>query len=146
MNKALASFLFSEEQLFHLKEESPATVQPQAPPPVQEKVPCGRTVVLLPHRNEVDFLSKIMAAVGISMNEVQMMVGDEWKNYDMKPAQYLINFQENFPSLANAPKYETLTRGSRKVLVGDPLEKIQQNQANEKRLLWNALKEMFGLS
>lgn len=138
MNKALASFLFSGDQLFHIKEMT--TVQPAG------KAPCGRTVVLLPHRKDEDFLSKIMASVGVHMHDLQLMVGEEWKNFDMKPAQYLINFQENFPGLEAAKKYETITRSGKKILVADPLEKIQLNQANEKRLLWNALKEMFGQS
>lgn len=158
MNKHLASYLFSGESLFLLKEqgislpktEAPTTVSPKietpAAPEVVSKPKSGDTVVITSDTHHRDFLEKIMSAVGVNMNDLHLMVGQEWKNFDLKAAQRLISFDVPIPKLDSSKKYQVFVVSGKKILIGDSLAQIQANQANEKRLLWNALKQMFELS
>lgn len=154
MNKALASFVFTGETLFNRKDAPVAEeeVKPSAPPP--KKIPVKNTLVLVDFLPDTDrdLLAKIMASVGISLDDMEIVEQQQFPEYDLpalQPGTRVLAFGEfsEVLQLAEKPaKYRPATYAGKKILLADPLSLIGQNLANEKRNLWNALKEIYGLS
>lgn len=151
MNRALASFVFTGETLFDIREslEEKQEVKPPVIPP--KKNPEKSTLILvdfLPDSDR-DFLARIMTSVGVSLSDAEILVQQEFPGYDLlalQKVEKLIAFGDFAGVLqldAKPAKYSPATHNGRKVLMADTLSAIGQNLANEKRSLWNALKEMF---
>jgi hypothetical protein len=161
MNKSLASFVFSGETLFCLPNEqsslpmtSEAKVLPKQEETIQKKVLQKRTLVLVSSlaATEKEFLLKVMASVNIQESDMDILTEAEFKDFDLtniSKSKEIISFGEFLKHISisvNSPKYQTQQLENRKILVADSLLIVGQNLANEKRNLWIALKNMYGLS
>lgn len=152
MNRALASFIFTGETLFNRKE---TPVVEEAKPPVLpiKKVPAKSTLVLVDFLPDTDreFLAKIMASVGVSLHDMEILEQQQFPEYDLTALQQVTrviafgDFSEVLQMAGKPAKYRPDAHAGKKILMADTLTVIGQNPANEKRNLWNALKEMFGL-
>ncbi|MCD8538609.1 MAG: hypothetical protein LRY55_01770 [Leadbetterella sp.] len=93
-----------------------------------------------------------MASVGVSLEDMEILMQQQFPEYDLAALQQVkqvVTFGDfsEVLSLAGKPvKYHPGEDDGTKILMADPLGIIAQNLAGEKRNLWNALKEMFGLS
>jgi hypothetical protein len=160
MNKSLASFVFSGETLFCLPNEqsslptSEAKVLPKQEETIQKKVLQKRTLVLVSSlpATEKEFLLKVMASVNIQESDMDILTEAEFKDYDLtniSKSKEIISFGEllKYLNISVSPsKYQTQQLENRKILVADSLLIVGQNLTNEKRNLWIALKNMYGLS
>lgn len=154
MNRSLASFVFTGETLFHIKGPVAAkeAKTPAAAPP--KKIPAAGTLVLVDFLPDTDreFLTKIMASAGVVSADMEIIVQQQFPEYDLLALQQVtrvITFGDfaKVLQLAGKPvKYSPETHDGKKILIADTLTAIGRNLTNEKRNLWNALKEMFGLS
>lgn len=153
MNRALASFVFTGETLYDIR-EAPAAEEAKLPVPLPGKIPAKSTLVLVDTLSDTgrEFLARIMASVGTSMQDMEIIVERAFPEYDLSALQQVErvivfgDFAGVIQPADNSEKYHPATSGGKKILVADTLTVIGQNLANEKRNLWNALKEMFGLS
>lgn len=154
MNRSLASFVFTGETLFHIKgtvAAKEAKAPAMAPP---KKIPAGSVLILVDFLPDTDreFLTKIMASAGVSSGEMEIIVQQQFPEYDLAALQQVTkvitfgDFAEVLQLAGKPAKYSLVTHAGKKILIADTLTAIGQNLTNEKRSLWNALKEMFGLS
>lgn len=162
MNSSLASFIFSGETLFHLKEEGISVVKEalfeEEKPKIEEERPkkttfSKETVILSTSisQEEKDLLEKIMLAVNISLNDVEIINDTDFHKFDFLDlglCKQIISFG-NFSNLEilknTAPKYQVFQARTHKSLTVDPLSIVSSNQNNEKRLLWTSLKSLYGV-
>lgn len=152
MNRSLASFVFTGETLFNIK--GPVVAKevklPVLPP---KKVPSKNTLVLVDFLPDTDreFLTKIMASAGVSSEGMEILVQQQFPEYDLLALQHVAkiivfgDFSEVLQLSAKPVKYSPVTHAGAKILMADTLAAVGQNLASEKRNLWNALKEMYGL-
>ena len=146
MNRALASFVFTGETLFNLGNAAEDTGAAPSPP----KIP--GTLILVDEDPDRDFLVKILASVGIADEDMEILPSAQFPGYDpsaLHQVERIIAFGDISapPLLANTgEKYRPVMLEGKKILRADSLRSISLNRANEKRNLWNALKEMFGVS
>lgn len=153
MNRALASFVFTGETLYDIREPL-AAEEAKLPVPSPGKIPSKSTLVLVDSLSDTgrEFLAKIMASVGASLQDMEIITGREFPEYDLSALQQVErvivfgDFAGVIQRTDKPEKYRLATSDDKKFLVADTLTVIGQNLANEKRNLWNALKEMFGLS
>ncbi len=147
MNRDLASFVFTGETLFHLPVE-------EAKPPAPKKIPAKSTLVLVDvlADTEREFLEKVMASVGVAAPDMEILVRKQFPEYDLSALEKVSrivafgDFSEVLHTAEKPAKYTPALHSNKKFLVADPLNTVSLNLANEKRNLWMALKEMFGLS
>lgn len=133
-------------------EEVEEEAKPSAPPP--KKIPGKSTLVLVDFLPDADrdFLAKVMASVGVSLTDMEILEQQQFPEYDLLALQQgtrivaFGDFSEVLQLSAKPPKYRPATHGDSKILLADTLSVIGQNLTNEKRNLWNALKEIYGLS
>lgn len=151
MNRALASFVFTGETLFNL----PLPAKEAKPPvPALKKIPAKSTLVLVDFLPDTDreFLTKIMASVGVSLQDMEILAQQHFPEYDLLNLQQVTrivtfgDFSEVLQLAGKPAKYSPEMHTGKKILLADSLSAVSQNLTNEKRNLWNALKEMFGLS
>lgn len=152
MNRSLASFVFTGETLFNIK--GPVTAKeaklPVLPP---KKVLSKNTLVLVDFLPDTDreFLTKIMGSAGVSPEDMEILVQQQFPEYDLLALQQVTkiiafgDFSEVLQLSGKTVKYSPVTHAGAKILIADALTAVGQNLAGEKRNLWNALKEMYGL-
>lgn len=153
MNRALASFIFTGETLFNRK-DTPAVEEAKPPVLPTKKVPAKSALVLVDFLPDTDreFLAKIMASVGVSLHDMEILEQRQFPEYDLTALQQVDrvvvfgDFSEVLQLTGKPVKYRPDAHAGKKILMADTLGVIGQNLTNEKRNLWNALKEMFGLS
>ncbi|MBX2952656.1 MAG: hypothetical protein KF870_09125 [Leadbetterella sp.] len=155
MNKALASFIFTGETLFN-RQDTPVIeeAKPSSPPPPSKKIPAKSTLVLVDFLPEADrdFLTKIMASVGVALPDMEILEQQRFPEYDLPalpPGMRILafgDFSQVLQLTEKPPKYRPAAHAGSKILLADTLSVIGQNLTNEKRNLWNALKEIYGLS
>ncbi len=153
MNRALASFIFTGETLFNRK-DTPVVEEAKPTALPAKKVPAKSTLVLADFLPDTDreFLAKIMASVGVSPHDMEILEQQQFPEYDLTDLQQVEqivifgNFSEVLQFAEKPAKYHPGAHAGKKILLTDTLTVIGQNLTNEKRNLWNALKEMFGLS
>ena len=148
MNRALASFVFTGETLYNLQA---AADDVKPPEPATRKTPVKGTLVLTETLEEADndLLLKIMGAVNLTFNDMDIVVRARLSEYDLSvlhPVSRVVLFGDFAQTLhlsANPAKYLPIRHNGKTILPADPLNIIGLNAANEKRKLWTALKEMF---
>ncbi len=146
MNRNLASFVFTGETLFRLPVE-------EAKPPAPKKIVGKSTLVLVDVLGDTDreFLEKVMASVGVAAPDMEILVRKQLPEYDLSALEKVTrivafgDFLEILHPAEKLTKYTPVLYSGQKILVADPLNTVSLNRANEKRNLWMALKEMFGL-
>ncbi|WP_367914464.1 hypothetical protein [Leadbetterella sp. DM7] len=153
MNRALASFVFTGETLFNLK--GPVAAE-EAKPPVlpPRKNPEKRTLILVDFLPDADreLLTRIMASVGVTPDDIEVLHQQQFPEYDLQTlgrVEQVItfgDFSEVLQWTEKPVKYRLAAHAGKKILLADPLTMVGRNLAGEKRNLWAALKEMFGLS
>lgn len=153
MNRALASFVFTGETLYAIGEPL-AAQEAKLPLSPSRKIPSKTTLVLADSLSDTgqELLVKIMGSVGASLSDMEVIEEKKFPEYDLSALEQVKriiifgHFAEAILAVEKPEKYRAATADGKKILVADTLTVIGQNQANEKRNLWNALKEMFGLS
>ncbi len=143
MNVAAAKFLFSSEILFQIKEieEVVSTVVSVSAP---EKKTFSKRVVLVVDKyskENVDFALKVLLSVKVLEPEIEIVEVSQAEVYDFSSAKMLLAFGCSVPGIDLNTKYQA----NKNVLFADTLGLIQTNPNGEKRKLWEALKEMFGV-
>lgn len=157
MNRALASFIFSGETLFNLKENEKTkpevTAEQVGPnkevvPIIEKKLIVKSTLILVDTITEETrlLLEKIMSSVNVQMTDTELIKKEDFLPFDLSRTSNIILFGD-VAQAANIPqpsvKYQIQSLQNKKVLAADPLEVISQNLTNEKRSLWTALKLMY---
>lgn len=154
MNKQLAAYLFSDETLYYKttvepKRDSNLQVAAVAKETVKPKITLdSNTLVLVDTLDEAQkaFLLKILASVKLSADKVSIVLESKADEYNLTTVKNVISFGDfskkaGFKS--NIHKYSHAIIDHKKILVADLLSTINTNNSDEKRLLWNALKQMF---
>lgn len=145
MNKALASYLFDGEMLFSLKENGVSGEVILAKPETVVQLIDKETVVLstsLTNKTK-ELLSKILESVNVSLNEVDLILVDEFKNFTWGKCGKIICFGDSKAFGLNGEKYKVGSFNEKKMLLADALDIIEKNENGEKRLLWTGLKALF---
>ncbi len=170
MNKSLASFVFSGETLFCLPNEQSSVQadeakvsailgtekveEPIKTAPLRKKELKRRTLILVSslENPEKEFLLKIMASVNIQETDIDIVTQAEFDYFnltDLTQCREIISFGDFLQTINitfSSPLYQVQTQQNKKVLLADSLAVVSANSANEKRNLWGALKNMYGLS
>jgi hypothetical protein len=167
MNKILAAYLFSNETLFVQDTKSVSTLNKDlhseikletkdelAPTPIKNTTKTNWVFINNPDSAQLQLLEKILSSVKLNLKDVELV--DVSKN----------NFKELISSLSNGKNlvilsfgvamsklslefllfpYQTKEINGNRFLLVDDLLTINNNQKDEKKLLWVSLKEMFGL-
>jgi hypothetical protein len=167
MNKILAAYLFSNETLFVQDTKSVSTLNKDLhseikletkdeldPTPIKNTTKINWVFINNPDSAQLQLLEKILSSVKLNLKDVELV--DVSKN----------NFKELISSLSNSKNlvilsfgvamsklslefllfpYQTKEINGNKFLLVDDLLTINNNQKDEKKLLWVSLKEMFGL-
>ena len=158
MNKAVASFLFTGETLFNLKDENvePAIkeavkVENKQAEPVKKKAIVNQNLLVVEFLTVEykELLDKILASVKVESKDVEIIEQKNFSEYDfsdLKLCKRAISFGD-FPELnelfQTTDKYKIKVNHQKQILVVDTLNLISENRNNEKRTLWESLKEMF---
>lgn len=148
MNKALAEFLFTGEVLFKLKDKDTAIAE--SLPVVSLQPVLKENLVLIKEVNESNrvLLNKILASVNLTPQNTIVITETKTEEYDfsvLTKTRNIINFGTGVPhkDLSCQEYYRIEKINGKNVLLAHPIEKIEANQENEKKKLWEALKSMF---
>ena len=99
---------------------------------------------------DMAFLQKVLASVGIGMNDVALVnicaiTPGQMNNIALIPHRFRFCFMERIPDVLNGPdmvKYNSIMIQEKKVLWCDPLGAISMNKEMKVKL-WQQLKIMF---
>lgn len=103
--------------------------------------------------SEEDFLEKILQAVGIRLNEARLVnidhqtPEDSYDSLEEVPASHVVSFGVPLTQVGldlTLEKYQVQQLKGIHLLLADTLSEISENREQKKRL-WNALRQMFQL-
>ncbi|HXA00476.1 MAG TPA: DNA polymerase III subunit psi [Cytophagaceae bacterium] len=93
-----------------------------------------------PNPDQKELLSKILQAVGLTVEKIKLMIGIEFpENIKTKN---LISFNVDSPEISAAEKYKVIESESGKVLLADSLA-VLETDVPRKKALWQALQKMY---
>jgi DNA polymerase III psi subunit len=93
-----------------------------------------------PNPSQKELLSKILQAVGLSVDKIKLITGTEFSS-DIK-TKNLISFNVSSPEISAADKYKVIENGSGKILLADSLA-VLDTDVSRKKALWQALQKMY---
>lgn len=155
MNKALASFIFSGETLFNLKENEAVKAKIETTPEqsnpvkeIQKKLIVKPTLILVDTITEETraLLEKIMSSVNVQMADTELIKKEDFSPLDFSNTKNIVffgNVAQSAGIQSPTEKYQVQSLQNKKILAADSLEVISQNLTNEKRSLWASLKLMY---
>ncbi len=174
MNSSLAQYLFAQETLYKIgtkneivpqklskengSEAAKATlekpVEVASPEPMIFRMKTHHLIVVYAiSENNRTFLSKILMALNLSYNKVDLLDFSTYKGSGFKEIIYnnavksILIFGEKaggvFLQKLNLNKYQVKELKQINFLFTDELDIIETNNQNEKRLLWDALKQLY---
>lgn len=143
----------SEPLVVETKEPISGTISPNKPENLEQKVVKTTDLVVIVRTldNEIrEFLSKILVSVGRNIDDIQIIDLETLSKTNIKAViestNAVFSFGVPFTSLgfkADLPAYILKMAREKHYLYADDLPTIQANANNEKRNLWNALKNIL---
>jgi hypothetical protein len=173
MNRQLASYLFENEVLFTsdnivmpekepvrteiIKDQTVATEIVATVNPDHEIFKTSKSVLILVNsisNSQTELLSKILGAIKLTLNDVDLI---DLSKKNIQSLESLIN-QGHSKKIINfgvasskinynltQTKYTKTSQNSLLFLLCDGIEVVEKNEKDEKKLLWNALKDLFSI-
>jgi DNA polymerase III psi subunit len=93
-----------------------------------------------PTPDQKELLSKILQAIGLTLEKIKLIVGIEYPAYIK--ARNLISFNVSSVEISSAEKYKVLESEFGKILLSDSLA-VLETDVPRKKALWQALQKMY---
>lgn len=174
MDRQLAKYLFANEVLFTsglaerpainaIKSESLKKGIVSESTPAKEAIPdspifkATKSILILVEKittSQTELLEKILGALKLSLSDVDLINLSEIKItnlnsiLDQGVSKKVINFGVSNSTLllnSSIQKYQKKQEPGYLFLESETLEVIEKNQNEEKKLLWNSLKDLFSI-